>query len=125
MLSHRYEITSLLNHIKLYNTPAIKNSAPQERCSPDYFHVLFGAEHQHFCLMQISKKSHILTMNVAGRQTSFQCICVQIHSTYIYATGAHANYKESLDQIWIRTVHFFNLLECHTIFKNANEHQMG
>lgn len=30
MLSHRYEITSLLNHIKLYNTPAIKNSAPQE-----------------------------------------------------------------------------------------------
>lgn len=43
----------------------------------------------------------------------------------MYATRAHANYKESLDQIWIRTVNFFSLLECHTIFKNANEHQMG
>lgn len=83
MLSHRYKITPLLNHIKLYNTPTIKTSAPPERCSPDYFHVLIGAERQHFCLMQCkSQKSQSLTMNTAGRHVSFSYVCVHIHSTY-------------------------------------------
>lgn len=82
MLSHWYKITSLLNHIKLYNTPTIKNIAPQERCSPDYFHVLMWAECQHFCLMQCKSQKKSLTMKAACRQKFFPMYtCPHTHIT--------------------------------------------
>lgn len=42
-----------------------------------------------FNTMQISKKSQSLTMKAAGREISFQPVCVRIHSTYIHITQAH------------------------------------
>lgn len=63
---------STLNHIKLGDTPTIKTSAPQERCSPDYFHELIGAERQHFRFTRCkSQESQSLSMNEAGRHMSF------------------------------------------------------
>lgn len=54
------------------DTPTIKTSAPQERCSPDYFHVLIGAERQHFRFTRCkSQESQSLSTNEAGRHMSF------------------------------------------------------
>lgn len=91
---------------------------------------LFSCAHQSgtptflFNAMQISKKSQSLTMNAAGRKTSFQHTCVHTHSTYTHVTRARASCKESMDQIWIRTLNIFNLLKGNSIFKSPDKHEI-
>lgn len=101
MLSHRYKITSFLNHIKLYNTPTIKNIAPRERCSPDYFHVLIKAERQHFCLMQCKSQKRVrvwLWMLQTGKHPSN--IHVSIHTVLTHTLHGHV---QAVRNQWIRS----------------------
>lgn len=126
MLSHRYKITSFLNHIKLYNTPTIKKHCPSRKMQPRLFSCAYQSGTPTFLLnaMQISKKSQSLTMNAAGRQISFQHTCVHIHSTYTASHGHVASCKESMDQIWIRTLNIFSLLKCNSVFKSPDKHEI-